>query len=305
MFTIDQHLRNRKLETYVENQTTYSLQNAELHLFETQQHAQQVLLKFHQPTLASMIAGKKVMHLQGMESFQFLPGESLILPPNEVMCIDFPEASRQNPTHCLAMTISDEMIKSVICFLNEQKPKADGKEWLFTDYNFHFTNDLAIHQLTQRLLFLFTENHSSKDLFVDLMLKELIVRILQAENKKTYQHTAQQLASSSRMAHVITYIKQHLDQSLSVKQLSEVAHMSESNFYKVFKNELGISPLDYVNEERISLATRLLRNPKKKIKEICFESGFNNLPYFCRLFKKKKRVSPSEFRTRWKKETLS
>ena len=228
-------LRNRRLETLVENQTTYTLNNAEMHLFETHQQVQKVHLGFAQPVLASMLTGKKVMHLENMQSFDFLPGESLILPANELMCIDFPEAEMNNPTRCLAMTISEEKIREIVMLLNEQMPKADEQEWRFTDYNFHFTNDHAIHQIIQRLLFLFTEQHTSKDLFADFMLKELVIRVLQAETKKVYTDPSNQLTNNNRLAFVIKYIRNNLDKPLTISELSSKVYMSESNFHRVFK----------------------------------------------------------------------
>ncbi|MEL6867104.1 MAG: AraC family transcriptional regulator, partial [Bacteroidota bacterium] len=53
-------LKNRRLETLVENQTSYALENAEMHIFETHQQAAQIQLKFPYPVLASMLEGKKV-----------------------------------------------------------------------------------------------------------------------------------------------------------------------------------------------------------------------------------------------------
>jgi len=180
----DKFLEGRKLQSLVENQTSYTLNNASMHIFETHEQAEKVLLKFEQPVLASMVMGKKVMHLRDHQSFNFLPGESLILPANETMCIDFPEADNSKPTKCLAMAISEEKIFKVLSLMNEHMPKDDGKEWGLMDYNFHFVNDLGIYQILQRLLFLFTEDHSSKDFFVDNMLRELIVRILQTNELK-------------------------------------------------------------------------------------------------------------------------
>ena len=294
MFLPKKFLQSRKLENLVENQTSYTLKNAEMHIFETHQEAERVLLEFNQPVLASMLQGKKVMHLNKMNAFEFLPGESLILPAGELMCIDFPEAQMDNPTRCLAMTISEEKIKNTVMLLNETMPKVD-KEWTFTDYNFHFTNDVAIHQIIQRLLFLFAENHPSKDMFADLMLQELIVRILQTENRKIYTEQSMNLSSNNRSAFVIEFIRKNLDKSLSIEELSNMVYMSESNFHRVFKNELGISPIDFINNERIKLATSLLHNPRKKIKDIYMECGFNSLSYFNRLFKRKKQVSPKAF----------
>jgi AraC-like DNA-binding protein len=290
----------RRLETLVENKTSYTLQHAEMHIFETHQQAEQILLQFDQPVLATMLVGKKVMHLNKHEPFEFLPGESLILPAQELMCIDFPEADLHNPTRCLAMTISPEKIQEIARLMNENMPKAEQEEWQFLAHNFHFTNDIAIHQIIHRLLFLFTENHPSKEVFLDLSLRELVIRILQTERKE--YHTTQSFISDqdNRLTYIIKYIRENLDKSLTVEELSRKAYMSESHFHRVFKNELGISPIDYINEERINLATKLLKDTQKKIKEIYMECGFNSMSYFNRVFKHKKKVSPKEYQLKYK-----
>ncbi|MEM9920209.1 MAG: AraC family transcriptional regulator [Bacteroidota bacterium] len=297
-------LKNRRLETLVENQTTYTLNSAAMHIFETHEQAEQILLKFHEPVLASMLEGKKVMYLDDMTPFDFLPGESLILPSDELMCIDFPEADMDNPTRCLAMAISEDKIKETIAFLNESRAKVDG-EWSFTDYNFHFTNDVAIQQIIQRLLFVFTEDHPSKDVFADFMLRELIIRILQTETKKVYTEKAIQLRSTHRLAFIIDYIRKNLHKNLTIKELSDKTHMSESNFHRVFKNELDVSPIEFINNERIKLATSLLQNPHKKIKEVYMECGFNSLSYFIRIFKKKLQLSPKAYQSEVRKKLLA
>nr|WKN34104.1 AraC family transcriptional regulator [Tunicatimonas sp. TK19036] len=292
------YYRERRLETLVENQTSYTLNNAALHVFETHQHAERVLLQFDQPVLASMLRGKKIMHLRDQQSFNFLPGESLILPSNELMCIDFPEADETNPTRCLAMAIAEEKIGDVISRMNEHMPKVDDKEWKLVDYNFHFTNDVGIYQILQRLLFLFTEDHPSKDLFVDNMLQELIIRILQANARKIYTEQTLGMRNDNRLASVIHYIRENLHQPLSIETLSEKACMSESHFHRVFKNELGVSPVDFINDERIKLAVSLLQDPNRKIKEVYMECGFESRSYFNRMFKRKKKLSPSEYQAK-------
>lgn len=292
--------QQRTLQTLVENQTTYALNHAEMHIFETHQEADKVLLKFHNPVLASMLVGKKVMHLRDSEAFAFLPGESLILPANEMMCIDFPEARMDKPTRCLAMTIDEDMITQVINNMNELMPKTDHREWRFTPENFHFTNDAAIYQILQRLMFLFTENHPSKDMFVDMSLKELIIRVLQTEERQIYNDKTLNVQQSHRLAFVIRFIRENLSEPLSIEELARKVHMSESNFHRVFKNELGVSPVQFINNERIKLATSLLQDAELSIKEVYLEAGFNSLSYFNRLFKRENHMSPSAFQDRMK-----
>tara|TARA_R110002033_G_scaffold47786_5_gene93271 strand:+ start:52372 stop:53289 length:918 start_codon:yes stop_codon:yes gene_type:complete len=291
----DKFLKGRKLESLVENQTSYTLRNAAMHVFETHQQASQVLLKFEQPVLASMIIGKKVMHLRDHQSFDFLPGESLILPANEAMCIDFPEARYKNPTKCMAMAISEEKINKVLQLMNEDMPKDNGREWGLMDYNFHFVNDLGIYQILQRLLFLFTENHPSKDFFVDNMLRELIIRILQTNEQKIYTRETLALSGDNRLAFIIKFIRENLNEPLTIEDLSKKACMSSSHFHRVFKNELGISPVEFINNERIKLAVSLLQNSNRKIKDVYMECGFESRSYFNRVFKTKQHISPGEY----------
>lgn len=290
------HYQYRKLENHVENRTTHTLQHAELNIFETHQQASQVMLQFSDPVLASMIRGKKVMHLNKMASFDFLPGESVILPGNEMMCIDFPDAAQSTPTQCLALAISHEKLTQAADLLNHRGIKQDGSEWKPADYNFHFTNDVAINQILQRLIFLFSENHPSKDYFCDLMIQELVIRILQEENKSLYLHRTPNSTNNNRLQFVVNFIRENIREPLSVELLSEKAHMSESNFYRTFKHEMGITPNDFIIEERLKVAESLLKNKEISVKEAYLSSGFNSFSYFSRIFKIKHKISPSTYR---------
>lgn len=298
MFLSEGFHRQRKLETLVENKTSFESDFAAMHIFETHKHAERILLRFDQPVLASMISGKKVMHLKDTDSFDFFPGESLIMPTNELMCIDFPEAKMADPTRCLAMTIDENEISSIVQRMNETMRRADAEEWDLIDDNFHFTNDQGIHQIIERLLFLFTENHPSRDFFVNNMITELIVRILQTNSRDIHLNASNDQKNNNRISAVVNYILSNLDKPLTVEELSAVAHMSASNFYRVFKTEMGMSPVNFVNIERIRLAMKLLRDPNISIKEVYLRCGFQNRSYFNRLFRKISSLTPNEYQER-------
>ena len=291
----------KRLETLVENRTVYTLRHSELNIYETYKQAEKVELQFNDPILASMLRGKKVMHLRGNAGFDFYPGESIILPSKEVMHIDFPEATEQNPTQCLALRMSKDKINSVVEQLNEVQPRVDdGKEWRFTDANFHFMNDIAVNQIMERMIFLFTENHPSKDLFADFMLKELIIRLMQTEarhlmtNDKAFQYQ-----NSFKFAFIIQYIREHLHEPFTIEQLSQKACMSQPNFFRCFKNEFGISAIDFINAERIKKSLNLLKDSNRSITQVYMACGFNNSSYFNKVFKRLTNSTPMEYRQRY------
>lgn len=296
MLLQESRLPRRKLELHVENRTMYSLNDAELNIYETHQKASMIELTFNAPVLASMIKGKKVMHLRDQD-FDFYPGESVIMPSGEPMVIDFPEANLDNPTQCLALTISEDNIQKTVQQLNEVAPRLDEHpEWSFTDHNFHFTNDVAVNQIIARLIWIFTENHPSRNLFAEMMLKELVIRLMQTEARTLLFDPQTTLHNHSRLAFIVEFIRQNLQTPLTVEQLSKKACMSQTHFFRSFKNETGISPIDFINVERIKLAKNMLANPAKSVTDVCYASGFNNLSYFTKIFKRATNLTPSEYR---------
>lgn len=284
-----------QLQTLVENRTTFTLENAALNLFETHEAAEAVHLQFDNPVLASMIQGRKVMHLNQRPGFNFLPGESVMLPGNELMVIDFPDASKGRATKCLALEISPDEINKVVESMNEHRPRSGGQNWKSTNGNFHFSNDPGITQLIQRLVFLCSEDHPAKDIFVGMSLRELLIRLLETESRDQHLLDPGRLATCQPITAAVTYIMKHLDERLTIAELSQVAYMSESGFYRAFKNEMGLSPVDFINGERIKLAHRLLKQGELTVQEIALRCGFNSPSYFTRMFKRRFGVSPIGF----------
>ena len=128
------------------------------------------------------------------------------------------------------------------------------------------------------------------------MVQELIIRILQANRRKTYLHHSKTLSSNHRFAYLTQFILDNLRQPFTVHDLSARACMSESNFFRVFKHETGLTPVEYINELRIKRAKELLEDPNCHITEVFLACGFKNRSYFNRMFKRKLGITPNEYR---------
>ncbi len=84
--------------------------------------------------------------------------------------------------------------------------------------------------------------------------------------------------------------------ALSVKDISDYAHLSVSYLCTFFKNETGTTLNQYITEYRMDRAKQLLMDPRNKITEISSKVGYNDGNYFGKSFKKIVGLSPSEYR---------
>ena len=280
----------------VEDRTAWTLGKAELSLYETSAESYMIPLTFGDTVMTSMITGRKVMHLKEKNPFEFVPGEALLMPANTLMEIDFPEADLDRPTKCLALTISSDFIKDTLQRFTEVIPRLEENgEWELYDQNYHFTKAEAVDQTLKRIMHIFCEDHVAKDHFAESALQELLLRVMQTRARHLLIDHCGQFSSHHRLAFAIEYIRQNLDTQIRVDKLCDKACLSRAQFYRAFKQEFGLSPVDFVNQERVKRAQRILADKKKTITDACFESGFNSLSYFNRVFKKWVGVAPSRF----------
>jgi AraC-like DNA-binding protein len=290
--------REANLQTLVENRTSYTLERCELNVFETYSESYKVPLTFNDFVITSMLRGKKIMHLFDKKGFDYLPGETVIIPASQAIQIDFPEASDENPAQCIALAIDNDQIKQTIRYLNEYFPKATAdQQWSLNYDEYHFYNNEEISFLINKMIRICGEGSKEKDVLADLTLKELLVRIMQTQNLKTIGRRTD--TNHNPLAYVIGYIRANLSEKISINSLSNKACMSKATFYRLFKRELGISPNDFILTEKISRAKQLLARPGSKIAAISYELGFSDANYFIRVFKKLEGITPGSYQVQF------
>ena len=108
-------------------------------------------------------------------------------------------------------------------------------------------------------------------------------------------------SESRRVQKVIEYIDANFQKEVHLAEVAEHVGMSKISLSRFIKKRTGKNYVDYVNDLRLSTASRYLVNTNKTIAEITFESGYNNLSNFNRIFKKRKGYTPGEFRKNYAK----
>lgn len=89
------------------------------------------------------------------------------------------------------------------------------------------------------------------------------------------------------------YIRQNLDQKITLMSLSKKFHRSTVTLTECFRKEFGTSIMQYVLEKRLESAARLLKDTDTSVGEIARNCGFQDAEYFSRCFKSKFGLAPS------------
>lgn len=103
---------------------------------------------------------------------------------------------------------------------------------------------------------------------------------------------------SQRILPALEYIQRHIHRALSLKELAKTVHLSPSRFYAVFRESLGVAPRDYVLNQRIQEAQKLLLTTAMSVSEVAESVGYSSQFQFSRVFKRAAGVPPLQYRKR-------
>ncbi|NML56135.1 helix-turn-helix domain-containing protein [Chryseobacterium cheonjiense] len=288
--------RENQLLSMVENQTKFNLNNCEFSIYETHKAAFDVKLHFETIAFTAMLRGKKHMKLDNKTGyFDYYPGESVLVAPGETMIIDFPEAD-ETPSQCISLSLNPEFIENSLNHLNYHLPKADEtSQWNIELDEYFLFNNQSLASATNNIMRIAMDDNSQKDIMADFALKELLIRLMQTQARSMVEKNI--VKNKSRIGFAVDYIRKNLHQKLSIESIAKMAYVSKSNFFRMFKDELGTSPNEFILQERISRAKELLRN-RSSIKETAYQTGFSDTNYFTRVFKQLVGVTPKSYQDR-------
>jgi transcriptional regulator GlxA family with amidase domain len=131
--------------------------------------------------------------------------------------------------------------------------------------------------------------------------KRLVVFLKRPGGQSQFSaHLAAQVATEERIQAVQHWILDHLPLELTVRNLASRAAMSVRNFTRVFQQEAGMTPADFVEMVRVDSARRLLEDTDKPLQRVASSCGFANPDTWRRAFLRRFGVGPSEYRERFR-----
>ncbi|MFD0712128.1 response regulator [Paenibacillus sp. GCM10027626] len=125
---------------------------------------------------------------------------------------------------------------------------------------------------------------------------EMSERFIEASRKVFVMLKRQREDNKDAVSRLKWHISQNLAEDLSLTQLAKAGHMSSAYLSRIFKEQTGEGINHYITRLRIERATELLRDPALKIADVAVRTGYDNIPYFTKVFKKVVGITPQEFK---------
>lgn len=154
------------------------------------------------------------------------------------------------------------------------------------------TDPEHIKRLLFRIYNNIAENTTASELNHSLDLYKIITELAapQTINSKS------KVSYDDQIHEIKKYIAEHLQENISIKDLACIMHMSTSHFSRIFKQQTGFAPYDYVLIYRLNKAKEYLQKTNLTVSEITYEVGFNSESNFIYFFTKHNGISPNKFR---------
>ena len=127
----------------------------------------------------------------------------------------------------------------------------------------------------------------------------LIFTIMHAESLRApaIDEQAANPAIDRRLRLAVEFMEQHLRKTISIGEVAEYASLSEDYFRRLFARQMGMKPVQFLEQLRVKEAKRLIaENPGLPVGEAGRQAGFNDQRYFCRVFKRHYGIPPGQYR---------
>lgn len=226
--------------------------------------------------------GRCILHLDN-ESINFKEGEMMIINSN----VNHKFEAGQKGTTLLQLEFLPDIFNDVHFQTENAIPVS-----LFTTNNkvLKIINNIRIMRTVQRIVSELNVKKPRYEYLVVMYYAELLLLIY-----RYIDETKLASENNTILSKAIHYIQANYKTPITISSLAEALGCTDRYLRHLFRNNLNIAPLDFLNQVRINKAIETLRNTDMSIKEVSYECGFNSPQYFSRKFKEQTGYSPRNF----------
>lgn len=157
--------------------------------------------------------------------------------------------------------------------------------------------DPLIYNICQALRANLESDESGDGFYADSMAIALSAHLLRHYATRKHQlREYEDGLSTDKLKQAIEYINSHLGENLSLMAIADELNMSHYYFCRLFKQSTGVSPHQYLIQQRIERAKQLLKRPELTVTHVAIECGFANQSHLAKQFRQHTGLTPKQFR---------
>ncbi len=231
-----------------------------------------------------IVQGAKRVRI-GSEKHVYDPMRYLVLNRRSRFEVEIIEASRLRPFLSFVLQIDPAVVGEVLSTMH--RPRAALYQGQQKSHREAHVAPLDAHLIGATYRFLTTvESDVDRAVLGPMYLREIVYRLLQSEERHRLIDASRSNATRNPVSAAIEYMKDHIDESVSVSVLAETVCMSESAFAHLFKQGVGTSPYQFLKQLRLERARDLLLDDDISVSEAAAQVGYTSLSHFISEFKR-------------------
>ncbi len=284
---------------FIERGTDYKFSSGKLSVYETNCPCKGVKFNFNKYVITLMLNGHKTISTTE-NKVEFFPGTIFIPEKDMVQRVDITNATYTNPTQCLVLEVDPKSLKEFyfdyLKLRDDLKEKLIGQTPTSSSLTRFFSNDTATIESFIRF-YKYTKRANTKvDEIVNRnILKELLFRLFETDAKFLLQANMNDEVGDEQVAQVVDYIHVNLTAPISIDDLVSVSNYGKTKLFNQFKQEIGVTPVQYIMAERVKLSEKLIEE-EDSLQAVAYQSGFNTYVHFHNSFKRMKGMTPMNYK---------
>lgn len=150
----------------------------------------------------------------------------------------------------------------------------------------------SLRKIFNQINSLYGEAVTGYELALKSLFLQAIFLLLQYSKRNLSSGTD---TSSDKLKQVLDYIETHYAQNITISELAKLCYFSDYHFMRFFKKHMNMTCVEYINNLRLEKSVELFEQGNTSILDVSLSTGFHNLSYFHKVFKRKYHMTPKSF----------